>query len=348
MPKENLDKQNQIGFFSTIFNEINIEDFIEDEGMKSRIRRASPLNLPDVAPAGAAGGAAGGPAAGGMGAPGGAAPGPPGTPPPLAGGPPPGLPTDLTGAPTPIGQGANAPLPPSSMEASPSDEEEQIEQLAKNMSKLKDTVTDLEQDIRYKKLEEYVHQNVDELRRIIQDLRDRKIPIRDSYDTEGVYRDKLYGMVTEVLDKFLPDMFEEIPEYKFIASQVSRQFDDGTVADALVSVAVTVPREGSRYDFKIEIPILNGLIQYPQYMYRGLRIIPITKDQIQRELNTMSYRKMDIDLPYSKENNFSNIGENINRRQTDQKTYMTNMSRPYPSETPADHMWYTKQKNPYR
>ncbi|HRZ18508.1 MAG TPA: hypothetical protein P5136_00385 [Methanofastidiosum sp.] len=341
MSKENRDKEIQVGYLSNIFNTINVEDFISDEGQKTRIRRAAPLNIPDVAPAGGAGAAPGGP----VGSPAGGPPIPPPGPMPGLEGPPPmgGAPTDLAGGPPPPPPG-----PKPEVLAGGKEEDEQLEVLSEMISKLQDSVEDLKDDVRFQKLEEYVHTNIEELQSVIKDLRDRKIPIRDAYDSEGVYRDKLYGMVTEVLDKFLPDLFEEIPEYTFLASQVSRQFDDGTVADALVSVNVKVAREGSRYDFTIQIAVLNGLIQYPQYMYRGLRIIPLTKDQIQKELNSMSYRKMDIDTPFSKENNFSTIGENINRRQTDQKTYLTQFSKPIPASMPPNHSWSSKQKDPYR
>jgi hypothetical protein len=347
MPVKNLDKENQSNYFSTLFGSINIEDFIEDEGHKSRLRRAAPLDIPDVIPAGAPP-----PPAGGL----------EGAPPPVAGpaagAPPPviGDPVGINAPPVAAIGGAPAPIVPdidlglgqAPLPKDTSEYDEKVQDLLSNISDLKGTIEELKNDVRYKKLEEYVYNNVEELKKTITDLRDRKIPVRDAYDTEGVYRDRLYGLVTEVLDKILPDLLEEIPEYSFLASQVSRQFDDGTVADALVSVNVTVAREGNRYDFKIEVPILNGLIQYPSYIYRGLRIIPLVKEQIQRELNSFSYRKMDVDTPFEKENLFSNIGENINRRQDNQKQYSAPLTRVNNNELPPDHTWHPKQKQTYR
>jgi len=343
MPVKNSDKENQSGFFGALFNSVNIEDFIEDEGHKRRLRRAAPLDIPDVAT---------------VGAPTGENPATAGAPPipPVTGGgdlgaaiPPT---TELGGAPAPIipdlgmAMAPPQPLPPILPEEN--EDEERVKDLLGKISDLQGTIEELKNDVRFKKLEEYVYNNVEELKRTITDFRERKLPIRDAYDTEGVYRDKLYGLVTEILDKILPDLFEEIPEYSFLASQVSRQFDDGTVADALVSVNITVSREGNRYDFKVEIPILNGLIQYPAYIYRGLRIIPLTKEQIQKELNSFSYRKMDVAVPHEKENLFSNIGENLNRRQDNQKQYSAPFTKVNYNEMPPDHAWHAKQKETYR
>lgn len=347
MPGKNLDKENQSDYFSVLFGSINIEDFIEDEGHKSRLRRAAPLDIPDVAPVGAPV-----PPAGTLpGIPAPAAGAPP--PSPVVGGNPAGAavpPVDVAGimggAPTPIVPDLT--LPPAIPSEGEDENSKKIRGLLDTISSLKSTLEELKNDVRYKKLEEYVYNNVEELKKTVTDFRDRKIPIRDAYDTEGVYRDRLYGLVTEVLDKILPNLFEEIPEYNFLASQVSRQYDDGTVADALVSVNITVSREGNRFDFKVEVPVLNGLIQYPAYIYRGLRIIPLVKDQIQRELNSFSYRKMDIDTPFEKENLFSNLGENVNRRQDNQKQYSAPLTRVNNNEMPPDHTWHPKQKQTYR
>ena len=347
MSKENLDKVNQQNYFNILFGNINVEDFINDEGHKTRLRRAqTPLDIPDVAAAGGAPPAPdpGGPPVGGPPTPGGM------DLPPMGGGmelPPMGGDIGGGGPPMP----PMPPAPPTAVNAPPKKEEDsdQLKDIVDTIDDLKITMMDLKQDVKIKNLEEYVHTNIENLRAIITDLRDRKSPIREMQDTEGVYRDKLYGMVTEVLDKILPDLFEEIPEYAFLASQVSRQFEDGTVCDATVSVGITVPREGSRYDFKVEVIVLNGLIRYPEYIYRGIRIIPLTKESIQRELNSMSYRKMDVvDMPLEKENLYNNMGENLNRRPYNQKEYDTPFVKTNNTELPYQHTWHTKQKNPYR
>ena len=76
-----------------------------------------------------------------------------------------------------------------------------------------------------------------------------------------------------------------------------------------------------KYEFKIEIPVLNGLMQYPIYIQRGKKIIPLTKPEIQKELESLSYRKLDVDIPYKKDNIFNNIGDNIHRKPNNQKWY---------------------------
>ena len=83
-----------------------------------------------------------------------------------------------------------------------------------------------------------------------------------------------------------------------------------------------VPKQGMRYDFKIDIPVLNGLMQYPLYIQRGQKIIPLTKPEIQKELESISYRKEEDDIiKNTNKKMFTNSGENINRREDKQKWY---------------------------
>jgi FtsZ-binding cell division protein ZapB len=348
MSKQNSDKPIQNDFFGNLFKSVNIKDFLDDEINKKRIRSgAAPMDIPPVAPIeGAAG-----PAVGGMGSPA------PGGPPPIGGAAPGGPPLPIGGA-APGGPPPAAPQPLPIQNAIPEGipqmgpkqdnaTQDKINTIFETVSQLEDEIRELKHEKKLKDLEEYVYSNLEDLKRIVNDFRDKKVPLRSEYDTEGVYREKLYGLVTEVLDKHLPELFEEIPDYSFIATQISRVFEDGTVCDATVTLGITVSRDGNRYDFKCEVFIGNGLIHMPYYISRGPRNIPLTKDAIQRELNSFSYRKINIDTPYEKENIYNNVGENILKRQNLQKEYDSTMSQTTQSTLPAKHKWETQQRTPY-
>lgn len=343
MSKQNSDKSNQKDFFGNLFKSVNIADFVDDETNKKRIRSgAAPMDIPPVAPAEGTAGGMGAPAP--MGTPM-SPPAPAGPPLPIGGaasvGPPPAAPPPL-----PVQNAApEMPLPMAPKQDNIS--QDKINTIFETVSQLEDEIRELKHEKKLKDLEEYVYSNLEDLKRIVNDFRDKKVPLRSEYDTEGVYREKLYGLVTEVLDKTLPELFEEIPDYNFIATQISRVFEDGTVSDAMVSLGVTVARDGNRYDFKCEVPILNGLIHLPQYITRGPRLIPLTKDAIQRELNSFSYRKINIDTPYEKENIYNNVGENVLKRQNLQKEYESTMSQPTQNTLPFKHKWETQQRTPY-
>jgi len=213
------------------------------------------------------------------------------------------------------------PTPPAMEKPQLSDKEK--EQVTDNLDDIQDSLQSIKTDLSYIKMKEQIMDEVKtyykDLRKELESLKSRKIPERKFFDTEGAYRDSLYSIATNILDEILPELFEEIPDYQFTATQVSRVFDDGTVADAMVSLITTVPRDGMRYDFKIDMPVLNGLMQYPMFLQRGMKIIPLTKPEIQKELESISYRKIDVETPYEKDNIFNNIGENIHRRPDNQK-----------------------------
>jgi ABC-type microcin C transport system permease subunit YejE len=72
-------------------------------------------------------------------------------------------------------------------------------------------------------------------------------------------------------------------------------------------------------------------MNYPLYIQRGQKIIPLTKKEIQEELDSMSYRKIDVEQPYEKKNIFNNIGENIHRKPDEQKWYDVIQNQQYKS-----------------
>jgi len=247
----------------------------------------------------------------------------------------PGGPTDALAPPLPE---PPKPKKPKEKDLSSKDKEAVLSSLDELRETIKTLKSELEMSVMKDEIIEKIKSHYKGLEEELDSLKRKEIPERKYFDTEGAYRDRLYGMATNMLDEFLPDLFEEIPEYNFTATQVSRLFEDGTVADALILLMATVPREGMKYDFKIEVPVLNGLMQYPMYIQRGQKIIPLTKAEIQRELNSMSYRKLDIEEPLKKDNLFNNIGENIHRRPDSQKWYETAPNTYNQTAIPPDHM----------
>lgn len=196
-------------------------------------------------------------------------------------------------------------------------------------------------------MEEFTY-TIKELKQEVENLKDRKIPDFGSFDSRGVYKEKLFEVVTRVLDDSLIEIFNDIPDYSLISSQVSRTFEDGTVSDAIVAVSATVSNEGYRYDFKVDVPILNGIVHYPQYIQRGLKIIPLTKEKIIEELDSVSFRKMEPEEPYSKSNIYNNIGDNIHRRPDNQKWYDIENHEPGSVGLPPKNTWYPNKQDTSR
>ena len=297
---ENLEKRHQKEYMSVLHKEIDFEEFL-DRPIKEKRKIAQPvLDIPDIG--------------------GDRSPAP-----------------DSGGIPTPAPPsaiGAGVPQPPE-LSAAPTTTEEPLpepkkdkggnEEILRMIGEIKRQLDSAKNELNISVMKDELFQEVErkyrELEKELNSIKDRKIPEQKFFDTEGAFRDTLYGMATRMLDEFLPNLFEEIPDYDFTATQVSRTFEDGTVADAIITLRATVPKEGMKYEFKVEVPILNGLMQYPMYIQRGLKIIPLTKPEIQKELASMSYRKMDVQTPFEKENIFNNIGDNIHRRIDRQKWY---------------------------
>jgi hypothetical protein len=236
------------------------------------------------------------------------------------------------------GAGAGAgPLPGASVEPPPIEppakkskglSENDKDQILAAIQELREKLHDATDDVRFSLVKDQIMEEVkdyhSDLEKELKSLKDKKIPERKFFDTEGTYKEHLYSMTTGMLDEFLPQLFDNIPEYSFIATQVSRIFEDGTVADALITLIVRIISNGMKYDFKIDVPVLNGLMQYPLYMQRGQKIIPLTKSEVQKELETISYRKDDMneDIPVkTNKNMFKNIDENPTRRPNHQKWY---------------------------
>lgn len=194
-------------------------------------------------------------------------------------------------------------------------------------------------DMKQELVDEFTH-TIKGLKEELDDFKRREVPQIGSFDSGGIYKEKIFETATRVLDEVLVPIFNDVPDYSLISVQVSRVFDDGTVSDAMIAVSVTVTNEGYRYDFKVDVPVLNGIIYYPQYIQRGLKIIPITYEKVQEELESVSFRKLEPEKPYeNKSNIYNNIGDNIYRRPDKQKWYDVENTEPPIVGMPPYNKW---------
>lgn len=224
-----------------------------------------------------------------------------------------------------------------------------VESIKSDLEDITDDLERIELEQRFENMkneiiEEFTY-TIKGLKQEVEDLKDRKVPDIGSFDSQGVYKEKLFEVVTRVLDDSLIHVFNDIPDYSLISSQVSRTFEDGTVSDAIVAVSATVSNEGYRYDFKVDVPILNGIVHYPQYIQRGLKIIPLTPEKIMEELESVSFRKMDPEHPYNKSNIYNNIGDNIHRKPDKQKWYSIENYEPETVGLPPKNTWYPNKQD---
>lgn len=209
----------------------------------------------------------------------------------------------------------------------------EVSDLGREVQGLKDSVQDLEREeriiqIKEEMKEEFARQ-ISSLQKELNELKEKKIPERGSFDTEGAYKEQLYPIATNVLDKIIVPMLNIVPDYNLIATQITSTFEDGTIENGIVSINMMIPNNDYRFDFRVEMPILNGLIQVPTFVTRGRKIIPLLQKNIYEELNTYSFRKLEPNYSFKK-NPFSNTGENIHRKEDEQKFYETFNMEPSP------------------
>lgn len=198
--------------------------------------------------------------------------------------------------------------------------------LALELQDLKNEFQNLERELRLNDLKEDINYEVSKivkgLRKEIDDFKARKVPQRAEYDTEGAYKEQLYPLVVNVLDNLLLSLVDIVPDYNLIATQVSEVYEDGSIKNGIVTISIVIPYNDYKHEFKVDVPVLNGLIQSPQYMTRGRTIVPFTEESIYSEITKESFVKLS---PYykKKDNLFSNSGENPLRQHDNQKVYPT-------------------------
>ncbi len=209
---------------------------------------------------------------------------------------------------------------------------------------------DITFDVKLKNLKQEiineVKESLVEIKKELDEFKDKKVPKRKYYDTGGAYREDLYNLATKVLDNVLIDLFEGLPDYSLLANQITKVYDDGTAANGIIAIGVTINKDGYRYDFKVDVPLLNGILQSPLYLQRGNKIIPLTSDAIYEELESLAFRKVNIDDMTLRKNTFNNTGENILRREDGQKQYHVNPNITQFNGLPEQHTWISQLPRP--
>lgn len=219
------------------------------------------------------------------------------------------------------------------------------------INNINDSVNDLEvsrkiEDAK-KDILQSVQDTIKDLQEELNELRSRKMPARKSYETEAAYRENAFTIAAYVLDDTLPELFNAMPDYSLVGTSISQTYEDGTIKDAIVTVNVTIPnKEGYRFDFKVDVPILNGIAQAPLYIQRGIRIIPLTEEAVQEELNSLAFRKVDINDQQNKDNMFSYVGEGRYTRTDHQKVYPVKPNNVNDVQMPPSPIW--NHRSPYR
>lgn len=214
--------------------------------------------------------------------------------------------------------------------------------IERELQDLKDVVQDLEREEKFKVLKEELKTDIlkqmEPLQKELEELKERKIPERRQFETDGAYKEQLYPIATNVLDKIIIPLINIVPDYNLISTQISNTYEDGTIRNGVVSINMIIPNNDYRYDFRVDLYIYNGLIQAPSHVTRGRNLIPLTQKDLYNEINTFSYRKLEPNYNYKK-SPFSNTGENPLRRPDNQKFYEVDNKEPTPSAISEDHKW---------
>jgi len=222
------------------------------------------------------------------------------------------------------------------------DEASEKDKLLQEVQSLKDALQDLERETRLKTLEEDIELQIDNrvksLKKEIEELKDRKVPERGQIETDNAYREQLYPIAINLLNKILIPLVDIVPSYNLIGTSITNTYEDGTIKNAVVTINISIPNNDFRYDFKVDMIVLNGLMQYPTYVTRGRKIIPLTRTDMYTEINSYSFKPLDIATRY-KGNPFSNTGENIHRKHDTQKFYPVEQNQNEPVGVTENSRW---------
>jgi len=224
---------------------------------------------------------------------------------------------------------------------------EELQKIWSELIQLKNVVQEIDFQQKLQKVldevDSYIEERVSELDKKLEDFMNRNVPKRKEYDAAGVYKEHVNKVAEYVLDDILVELFDQVPKYTFVGSQVSKLYEDGTICNALITVIVSVIHEGYKYDFKAEVPISNGVALAPLYLQRGLKLIPLTKKDVQEELETMSFVKVNPEF-VSKPNLFSHTETMQHRQQDQQKMYPVNTSvNTQQTALPEINQWITQR-----
>ena len=120
-------------------------------------------------------------------------------------------------------------------------------------------------------------------------------PERAKFETEVVYKNRVFEKVTSVLDQILIPLFDGIvPDYNLLAIQNTKYYNDGAVCNSLVDLSIKIYYQNVAITFNAQVTILNGVIYSPMYLQKCNKLIPLIKEEIYRELAESSGIQNDI------------------------------------------------------
>lgn len=161
------------------------------------------------------------------------------------------------------------------------------------------------------------------------------VPSRKQYESDTLFKKNLYDAVCQMLDELLVPLFERVPDYNLLSFQNTEYNKDGSVSNALVSINSTVDNGDYSYTFKIDVPILGGIINAPTFISRGNKIIPLLKANIQKEITTFSYVKApQIDDQEGRDNLYNANPDRMYHKEDNQTQYHT-VNQPFISVNPG-------------
>lgn len=161
------------------------------------------------------------------------------------------------------------------------------------------------------------------------------VPARKQYESDTLFKKNLYDAVCQMLDELLVPLFEKVPDYNLLSFQNTEYNKDGSVSNALISINATVDNGDYSYTFKIDVPILGGIINAPTFISRGNKIIPLLKANIQKEITTFSYVKApQVDDQVGRDNLYNANPDRFYHKEDNQTQYHT-VNQPFVSVNPG-------------
>lgn len=185
------------------------------------------------------------------------------------------------------------------------------------------------------RVEQFFKSSVDQMDKKLESFKRTVIPQRKQFETDVIHKKDIYNAVCQVLDDLLIPLFDSAPDYNLISFQSTQYFKDGSIANAMVCITATLVNGVYSHVFKVEVPILCGIINAPMYLSKGSKIIPLIKSEIQKELNSFSYMQAPkVDNPLSRDSLYNISPEDLIHREDNQTEYETS-NTPYQAHNPG-------------
>ena len=251
-------------------------------------------------------------------------------------------PNNMGGAPTPN----TPPTPTPGIDQKPSIPPELEERLKAVEGKVSEIYKIIDSMVNISELNIFKESIIKEMLSVTKDINKKfeefkkhTVPERVNFDSEIIYKDRVFGKLCTILDEILIPLFDQIPNYNLIGMANSKYYDDGAVCNALVTIGIEVNKDDFKYNFKTDIPILNGVVQAPTFISKANKLIPLVKTEIQKEL-TNGYMKSTAETAAyesKKMNLFTPVFEQYIENTDTQKEYMS--SNPLPATGIPDDKW---------